>query len=158
MSANSESRMERRVQRLRRVRRRRAIVLAIVAAIAALCVADVRGRMEVGHVDGAQGHDSARLATLQGNLGSDRVRIGAESAKFESIEGTIAQRQTTITLTDNQTAQHNATISVDNIDFTALSTCLTGVTQALDQISVGETLGGIASLQAIAPTCQSAGP
>lgn len=158
MSAKSESRVERHAQRLRRVRRRRAVVAAIVLGIAGLTFADVRGRMEVGHIDAAQAVATMRLDRLHGDLGTGRVRIGTESGKLEFIEGTIAQRQSTIAVTNNQTAQHNAGIFLDDISFSALDGCLSGVTQALDQISVGETTGGLASLQAVGPVCQAAAP
>jgi hypothetical protein len=158
LSANRTSRAEARVSRRRHVQRRRALVLVILIGIGTLTIADVRGRMEVGHVDAAQGIATSRLARFDTNLGAGRTRIGTESGKLEFIQGTIAQQQTNLVVTNNQTAAHNAGIFIDDIDFSALTGCLSGVTQALDQIAVGETSGGLASLSAIGPTCKSASP
>jgi hypothetical protein len=152
------SRAEQRASRRRGVRRRRALALAILIGLATLTITDARGRMEVGHLDGAQGIATARLARFDTDLSVGRIRIGTESGKLQVIEGTIAQDQTNLVVTNNQTTTHEAGIFIDDIDFSALDGCLSGVTQALDQISVGETSGGLASLSAVGPTCKSASP
>lgn len=158
LSANKESCTEGRAPRLHRVRRRRAIVLVILIGVATLTITDVRGRMEVGHLDGAQGIATARLARFEADLEVGRIRIGTESGKLEAIESKIAQQQSTLVVTRNQTTAHYDGIFIDDLDFSALKGCLAGVTQALDQISVGETSGGLASLSAVGPTCKSASP
>ncbi len=158
MSVNNGARGEERAARIRRVRRRRAVVLAILAAVAALTITDVRGRMEVGHIDAAQGVATTRLARFHVELGSGRVRIGTESGKLEFDESTIAGQQSNLVATNNQTSAHDVGIFLDDVDFSALDGCLSGVTQALDQIAVGETSGGLDSLAAVAPTCRNASP
>jgi hypothetical protein len=152
------SRAEQRASRRRGVRKRRVLALVILIGFVTLTITDARGRMEVGHLDAAQGIASARLARFDTDLSVGRIRIGTESGKLEVIEGTIAQDQTNLVVTNNQTTTHDAGIFIDDIDFSALDGCLSGVTQALDQISVGETSGGLSSLSAVGPTCKSASP
>jgi translation elongation factor EF-4 len=140
------------------VQRRRLLVTLILIALVALTFADVRGRMEIGHVDAAQGVATQRLAHFKVALHENQDDIVTQRGDLNSIDVAITQHQSTLGSTNSQTATHDAAILLDGTDVSTLEGCLAGVTQALDQISVGETSGGLWSLSVVGPTCKAATP
>jgi translation elongation factor EF-4 len=140
------------------VQRRRIVVTLILIALVTLAFTDVRGRMEIGHVDAAQGVATQRLAHFKVALHENQTDVVAQRGELNRIDVAITQHQSTLSSTNSQTAAHDAAIFLDDTDFSSLESCLTGVTQALDQIAVGEVSGGLSSLSAVGPTCKAATP
>jgi hypothetical protein len=144
--------------RSRRVQRRRIVVTLILVTLITLAFTDVRGRTEIGHVDAAQGDATQRLAQFKVALHENQADVVAQRAELNSIDVAITQHQSTLSSTNSQTAAHDAAILLAGADVSSLVGCLTGVTQALDQIAVGQTGGGLSSLSAVGPTCKAATP
>ena len=144
--------------RSRRVQRRRVVVTLILIALATLAFTDVRGRTEIGHVDAAQGVATERLAHFRVVLHKSQADVVTQRGQLNLIDVAITQHQSTLSSTNSQTAAHDVGIFLDDSDFSALEGCLTGITQVLDQIAVGETSGGLLSLSAVGPTCKAAKP
>jgi hypothetical protein len=140
------------------VQRRRVVVTLILIALLTLAFTDVRGRMEIGHVDASQGVATQRLAHFKVALHKNQANVVTQRGQLNSIDVAITQHQSTLSSTNSQTAAHDAAILLAGTDVSSLEGCLAGVTQALDQIAVGETSGGLSSLSAVGPTCKAATP
>jgi len=140
------------------VQRRRVVFTLILIALLTLAFTDVRGRMEIGHVDAAQGVATQRLAHFKVVLHESQADVVKQRGQLNRIDVAITHHQSTLSSTNSQTAAHDVGIFLDAVDFSSLEGCLTGVTQALDQIAVGETSGGLSSLSAVGPTCKASTP
>jgi len=158
LSTNISRGAPRHRQRSRRVQRRRIVVTLILIVLATVTFTDVRGRMEIGHVDAAQGVATQRLANSKVALHQNRGDVVTQRDELNLIDVEITQHQSTLSSTNSQTAAHDAAILLAGTDVSSLEGCLAGVTQALDQIAVGETSGGLWSLSVVGPTCKAATP
>jgi hypothetical protein len=86
------------------------------------------------------------LAAAQQRLARARVGHGRASRSFDATQATLSATQATL-------AHDEAGITADGIDVGVLDTCLSTVEQALNQLAVGQTDGGLASLRASSSPC-----
>ncbi len=90
------------------------------------------------------------------NLRSTKGEIASTSAQVQALEASISQDQSSISGTNASFSQTELGIFYGGFDIADLTNCLGGVTQALNQIAVGQTQGAISSLSSVSKTCQSA--
>jgi len=137
---------------------RRAVVAVVAVGLLTIAVSEIRGRTEIGQIDHAQGRASSYLTNLGVNLTLTNANVGIQQNRVRYLDVQTTEHRLMIDSTNSETQSHEVGIFYDAIDLSALDGCLSGVTQALDQIGVGQTSGGLASLNAVGPICQSAGP
>jgi len=142
----------------RRLLVRRLVVAVLALGVATIAMTDVRGRMDVGQVDHAQGIASSNLAGLRTDVVFTHANTGDQRNQVRYLDAQMDQNRLAIGSTNAQTQSAEAGIRFDTIDLSNLDGCLAGFTQALDQIGVGQVLGGLASLEAVGPVCKSATP
>jgi hypothetical protein len=86
------------------------------------------------------------LATAQQRLARARAGQGRAHRNFDAAQSRLSAIQATL-------AHDEAGIISDGIDVGTLDTCLSTVEQALNQLAVGQTAGGLASLRASSSPC-----
>jgi len=142
----------------RRVLVRRAVVAAVALSLLTIGISDVRGRVEVGQIDHAQGLATNYLTNLGVNLTLTRANVADQQDRVRYFSVQLTEHHAMVNSTNAEIQAQEVGIFYDSINLSALSGCLSGVTQALDQIGVGQTFGGLVSLNAVGPICQSASP
>lgn len=133
-----------------------AFTLAVLITACALLVTDLRARTEVRRVTSALTSTENHLSTAQAQLMSVQAQMKATAAEVQTLEASIVQTQSTLATSIAATASTERGIIYGGFDISALNTCLGGVTQALDQVAVGQTAGALSSLGAASSSCNSA--
>lgn len=92
---------------------------------------------------------SAQLAELRRDLSVLETQVGSDSTALSQDASQLLGAQTSLAAAQAHVTQQSSLI-------TSLQTCLVGVQQALNQLSVGEQEGAIASLNSVASSCATA--
>jgi hypothetical protein len=118
-------------------------------------VTDLRGRAEVRTT-------SKVLAGTQHKLRQTGVRVNATDAQLNStatgVRTTAGKIPPTRSILAGTNAFYNLTeqgIFYAGVNISQLNNCLGGVTQALDQVAVGQIQGAVSSLSDVSSSCQS---
>ncbi len=144
---------------VRRHRARRLVVpVLLVACLVAGAVVGIttRGRVDATRASLTTTRDelaAARrhLAVAVGDLADELERSGRATARLTADTGTLGALETTL-------ASLRGRVDRQGVDITAETACLTAVEQALNQIALGDSAGGAATLDRAAGTCQAAEP
>jgi hypothetical protein len=83
-----------------------------------------------------------QLAGLRGQVTQDSATLAADTAKLNGVKAALANSQ--------------ATVSRQNAAIGSLHTCLGGVEEAVNALSLGDQSHGLAALDAVAPSCHAA--
>ncbi len=119
------------------------LTLAVVAGISVLLVTDVRGRAEVRSTTGALASTHSRLEQEQAHLHSTQAQMRTALSQAWALEASISETQTSLAASNAAISAVDRGLVFDGFDISALNTCLSGVTQALDQVAVGQTSGAL---------------
>ncbi len=121
-------------------------------------------------VVGAEAHagvirDGRRLVAVrtelrgaETQLAAVRAELGATTGHSNSAASTLAQETAQLTAVRTKLAGTEADVFDQAIGITDLTTCLSGVQQALNQIAVGNESGGAATLDGVAASCRAVEP
>ncbi len=82
----------------------------------------------------------------------------ATVTEVQSLEAAISQAKTSLATSNAAISSTEQGQVLAGFDISALHTCLGGVTQALDQIAVGQTQGALSSLGSVSTSCDAARP
>jgi septal ring factor EnvC (AmiA/AmiB activator) len=130
-----------------------AVAVAALVVGSLLVVTDLRARSETTRVDltlrSADGQLAARrhqLAPVERHLAGARAARVSATRSFDSAQAALKATQSALSSTE-------AGIRTDGVDLSALDTCLSDVEQALNQLSVGQTTGGLDSLRTSSTAC-----
>lgn len=145
----------------RRRRRRRAAVVAFLVVVLASTLGYLVGNEVQSNTQFDQAHRSLdvtrgrihgvdadlavvrrQLADLRGQVTQDSATLAADTAKLNGVKVALANSQ--------------ANVSRQNSAIGSLHTCLGGVEEALNALSLGDRAHGLAALDAVAPSCNSA--
>ena len=159
----------------RRPRRARRIITTSAALVASILLtlgllADVHVRAELRASQSSLASTRSRLAhTLNAleltesaltSTASDRdaLRLALELATSDlsSANASLATADDNLASTQHSLANANTGLMLQGSALVALNRCLTGVEQALNQIAVGNQIGAVHSISAVAGSCQSA--
>jgi hypothetical protein len=139
-------------------RHRTAIIVTTVAVVlaGALAVTDLRARAELRRTDAHLTSTTEQLRATEVKVADARTDlrrfVGQDrdlDASLWSTGMTLAAAQRSLTAAQ----QHRLLLTVDA---QALQTCLSGVEQAIDGLSVGDTNSGLAALNAVSQNCRRA--
>ena len=142
----------------RRVLIRRAVVAAVAIGLVTIGITDVRGHVEVGQLDHVQGIATPYLSNLRLNLTLTNANTADEENNVRYLTVQNLESRLGIDSANSSTQADEIGIFFDKVNLSALDGCLGGVTQALDQIGVGQRAGAFASLGAVGAVCQLAAP
>ena len=134
------------------------LTLAVLGAGCVLLVTDLRARGEVSRATHAltsaqdrQRREQTRLVIAQGEI---RTTV----SELRTLEASISRTEVSLDSSNAAIASIERGLVFGGFDVSALNTCLGGVTQALDQVAVGQTQGALSSLGTVSPSCNAARP
>jgi hypothetical protein len=135
-----------------------ALTVTILSAGCILLGTDLRGRAELHRTQTqlttTEAHE--RLGRL--HLRSTRTQVGTASADVRSLQASISRTQASLATTNAAITSTEQGLFFGGFNISALNSCLAAVTQALDQIAVGQRAGALFSLGAASPSCNAAKP
>jgi septal ring factor EnvC (AmiA/AmiB activator) len=135
-----------------------ALLLVIVAVASVLVVTDLRGRAEGAVTTRALASTKALQQQRARDLLDTQQQIGSTAAEVQRLGTSISKTQASLATSSASFSSTERSLFFGGFDISALNSCLSGVTQALDQVAVGQTKGALASLRAVSTTCNSAKP
>ncbi len=135
-----------------------ATALAVLSAAVALSVTDLRGRAEVRRTSHALLSTQQRQSQVRAHLVATQAQVSTTASELRALEASIAQDQTSLASSNTKISSIETGLVLGGFDISALNTCLGGVTQALDQVAVGQTKGALASLGSVSTSCNAAHP
>lgn len=133
-----------------------ALTLAVLGAACVLLVTDLRARSEVRRATNAFTLEQVHLAQERAHLVGVQAQMRATASEVQTLEASISQTQTSLATSIAAVSSTERGLVYGGFDISALNTCLGGVTQALDQVAVGQTVGALSSLGAVSTSCNSA--
>ena len=132
------------------------ITAAVVVATCVLFVTDLRTRSEVRRTTHELVSTLNRQEQEQVRLSSTQAQNRSALSEVRTLEGSISQTQTSLATSNAAISSIEKGLVLDGFDISALNICLGGVTQALDQVAVGQTKGALLSLGAVSTSCNGA--
>jgi hypothetical protein len=141
-------------------RRRLRLVTAVVGVVVLvtgclLLVSDLRARTEIGTAGVSLTSAGRQLAGLRTDLARAEQRLAGARARRAVVTQSFDAAQSTLSATQKSLARDEAGIHTQGVDVGELDSCLSAVEQALNQIAVGQTAGGLASLRASSSSCSA---
>jgi hypothetical protein len=135
-----------------------ATALTFLAAASVVLVTDLRARSEVRRTTFASASTQARLEQRQTRLRVTQAQTRVSASDVQTLGAAISQTQTSLSTSNAAISSTERGLYFGGFDVAALNTCLSGVTQALDQVAVGQTTGALSSLGSVATSCNTARP
>ena len=129
-----------------------AVVLAVVAG-SFLVANDLSARSGIRAAAQSAASADHRLAQARRELAAAQRRLAGAQSWQAALTRTFDATQSTLSTTQAELAEAQAGLHSQGVDIGALDACLSGVEQALNQIAVGQTAGGLASLKASSSSC-----
>jgi len=142
----------------RRALVRRAVVAATAVVLLTIGLTDLRSNVELGQVDHTEGFAQGWLSGLHSNLTLTNANVAIQEDRARFFDVQLTEDRLLMGSTVSETHDTQVSTFYDAVSLSALNSCLGGVIQALDQIGVGQTTGGLTSLNAVGPICQSVAP
>jgi len=93
-----------------------------------------------------------------GDLLVAEVDLSTTKAQRTKVTGTLATETSLLRTTESQLAGERTTLSAQGIDITDLTSCLSGVQEALNAIALDDVPDAVTSLEGVATQCQDAEP
>ncbi len=134
------------------------LAVAVLGAACALFVSDQRGRSEVRRTSSALAAAENHQEGHQAHLQSTQAQVQGSVSEAQALQKSTARTQTSLTTTNASISSTESGLEFGGFDISELNTCLGGVTQALDQVAVGQTKGALSSLGAASASCEAAKP
>lgn len=133
-----------------------AAVLALALATGCLLVvSDVQGRTEIRTTDVSLATVDHQLKGVQSELAGVRHRLAAADSGAATVTRSFDAAQSQLATTQKSLSAAEAGLHSQGVNLAALNNCLSGVEQALNEISVGQTSGGLATLRAASSACSA---
>jgi hypothetical protein len=130
---------------------------AVVLMVAAVWVtADTSARLhrtdvELAAIRTRVQHTVARIHVTRVALHKVSVQSAAAARMLDTESSALATDQSHLSAAE-------ADVTTNGVNISDLNTCLSGVQQALNEISLGDRPAAVTSLDRVGPTCRSAEP
>ena len=134
------------------------LTVTILSAGCILLGTDLRGRADVRRTQTQLTTTQSQESQGRLHLLSTQTKVGTASADVRSLQASISRTQASLATTNAAIASTEQGLFFGGFNISALNNCLAGVTQALDQIAVGQRAGALSSLGAASPSCDAAKP
>jgi len=120
-----------------------------------LAATDLQARSAIRTTDVSLASADRQLSGLRTELARAEQRLAGARARRGDVTRSFDAAQSTLSTTQKTLAGDEAGIHSQGVDLGVLDSCLSGVEQALNQIAVGQTAGGLASLRASSSSCSA---
>jgi len=131
------------------------LVIVILAVASLLVVSDRSARTEIRATDVSLASAQRQLAGLRSQLTHVERNLAGARAWRAGVTRSFERAQATLSSTESALAQAQANVYSQGVDIGKLDACVSVVEQALNQISVGQTSGGLATLRASSSSCSA---
>jgi hypothetical protein len=129
------------------------LVLLAVTAGCVVAGTDLSARSATHSAQVSLAAVTGRLGAVRRELAASRIHLAAAQAGNRAATRSFDNAQSTLSATQAALARDQAGITTDGVDLGTLDSCLAAVEQALNQLAVGQTAGGLASLRASSASC-----
>lgn len=133
-----------------------ALAVTLLGSMCALAVTDLHGRAQVERTDAEIAVADHQVAALRERLASTRAQADLVGQEIKAVATAVLQTQANDSSTESSITSTEAGIFFAGYDVAELNLCLSGVTQALDQVAVGQSGAAIASLHSVSANCNAA--
>jgi hypothetical protein len=131
-----------------------AVVAVVVLVTGTFLVAtDVHARARIGADDVSVTSVLRQLAMERQALTGAEQRLNLARSGTRAVTLSFDRAQSTLSATQAALAHDEAGIYFQGVDLGDIDICLAAVEQALNQLAVGQTTGGLASLRASSSSC-----
>jgi hypothetical protein len=130
-----------------------AVVVVAVVIGGVLVASDLQARSEIRAADVSVASAAHRLSGLPVALSGAEQRLAVARAGRASVTRSFDAVQSSLSATQAALSQDQTGIHSQGVDLGKLDICLSSVEQALNQLAVGQTAGGLASLRASSGSC-----
>lgn len=145
--------------RARAGRWRLVLAYALVAVVLAVAVSVALGaRARLHRADTQLTATRARLARTVTRSHRAEVALGSVTAQSTAAARALATETSQLASVEAQLAATEANVFADGVSIDDLDTCLSGVEQALNEISVDDQHGAASTLDGVAASCRAAEP
>ena len=134
---------------------------AYAVVIVALAVAVAVGATSRAHLHRTDTQLTAVRARLHQTVGRARVAesaLGAVTGQATAAARVLATETQQLASVQSQLAATEANVFANGVSINDLDTCLSGVEQALNEISLGDQHGAATTLNGVAASCRAATP
>jgi len=118
-----------------------------------LVVTDLQARAQIRTDDVSLTSAVHQLTTVRRALTGAEQRLARARSGRRAVTRSFDSVQTSLSTTQSALAHDEAGNFFQGVDLGELDTCLATVEQALNQLAVGQTAGGLASLRASSSSC-----
>ena len=142
-------------------RRRRTNPRALVAGAALLCagsvlvVSDLRARGEIRETRFTAQSMDRYLVQARLRLTATQSEVRSTGAQVEALQASISQLHSSVASAHAADSSTEQALAAAGYDISALTTCLGGVTRAIDQLAVGQQSGTVSSLASASKPCSA---
>jgi hypothetical protein len=131
-------------------------LMVVVLAVAVSVAFGARGRLH--GTDSQLVATRARLARTVTRAHRAEVALGVVTAQSTAAAHTLATETSQLASVEAQLAATEANVSADGVSINNLDACLSGVEQALNEISIDDQHGAASTLGGVAASCRAAEP
>jgi len=137
--------------------------LAVMAFLTAGVVSDLHVRSQLRQAQSSLAVTRSRLAVTLKHLSSVEATLTTTTNERDTLQveleitgSELSGAEVNLTTTEANLTNANTGLTLKATEIATLNTCLAGVGQALNQISVGDQTGAVVSMSGVASGCQSA--
>jgi hypothetical protein len=131
-------------------------LIVVVLAVAVSVALGARDRLH--GTDAQLVATRARLAGTVASAHRAEAALGLVNAQSTAAADTLATETAQLASVQAQLASTEANVSADGVSINNLDTCLSGVEQALNEISIDDQHGAASTLDGVAAACRAAEP
>lgn len=129
-----------------------------VALLSACVVVGVEAHARQHRTDVALLAVRARLSQTNTLLIQARAQLAVDTTQSDQAGHTLSTESAQLTADQAQLAHAQAGIYAQGVSISDLDTCLSGVEESLNQLSLGNESGAATTLSGVAATCKDAAP
>jgi hypothetical protein len=134
------------------------VCLVGVVLLSASTAVAVEAHAQQHRTDAALASVRARLSQMDTLLIEARAQLAVDTAQSNQAGHTLSTESAQLAADQAQLAQAQAGVYAQGVSISDLDTCLSGVEESLNQLSLGNESGAATTLSGVAATCQDAEP
>jgi hypothetical protein len=134
------------------------LALTLLSFVPVLIITDLTGRSEIRHVDRTVAAAQLRLFDTRTAVVSSQEESRSTYQEIVKLKSDTGKTQASLASTNTSIASADFGIFYAGVEASVLDGCLAGVTQALDQVAVGQDGGAFAALVSVASSCNAVKP
>ena len=132
------------------------VAVVVVAAVSALALTDLHTRSDVRRTDAQLARLEHRTHVVLEHLAATRLALAVQRTQQTVVRADLAQVDVELNSTDARLSSTNYILGQESAYVDELNTCLTGVEEALNSLSVGDTADAVTSLNGVHAECTEA--